>query len=153
MEWSKSGYLALSALNVKNGYIDVNQDAHYGGENLYQKWMGNVKLVKGDVLFTTEAPMGNVAQVPDGKGYLLSQRIIALQTDDDVTDSTFFAQYLRSPQIQNTLNSVASGGTAKGVSQKTLTPLKTVVPNDVREQKEIGKFLERMDVLITANQQ
>lgn len=152
MDWSDSGYLALSALNVKNGYIDANRDAHYGGEELYQKWMGNVKLVKGDVLFTTEAPMGNVAQVPDDKGYILSQRTIALQTDEDVTDSTFFAQYLRSPQIQNTLNSVSSGGTAKGVSQKTLTPIRTVVPGNVREQKKIGEILVAMDNLITANQ-
>lgn len=151
MDWSESGYLALSALNVKNGYIDANQDAHYGGEELYQKWMGNVKLTKGDVLFTTEAPMGNVAQVPDDKGYILSQRTIALQTDDNVTDSTFFAQYLRSSQIQNTLNSVTSGGTAKGVSQKTLTPIQTVVPGDVREQRKIGELLVSMDNLIAAN--
>lgn len=103
-------------------------------------------------VFTTEAPMGNVAQVPDDKGYILSQRTIALQTDEDVTDATFFAQYLRSPQIQNTLNSISSGGTAKGVSQKTLTPIRTVVPGDVREQRKIGELLVAMDTLIAANQ-
>ena len=34
MDWSQSGYLALSALNVKNGYIDPSADAHYGDEEL-----------------------------------------------------------------------------------------------------------------------
>ena len=44
MDWSESGYLALSALNVKNGYIDPLADAHYGDENLYKKWMSGKEL-------------------------------------------------------------------------------------------------------------
>ena len=35
MDWSEEGYLALSALNVKDGYIDFNQDIHYGNQELY----------------------------------------------------------------------------------------------------------------------
>ncbi len=37
MDWSESGYLALSALNVKDGYIDFSQDVHYGNQALYDK--------------------------------------------------------------------------------------------------------------------
>ena len=65
MDWSEEGYLALSAFNVKDGYIDFNQDVHYGNQELYDKWMAGNELHKGQVLFTTEAPMGNVAQVPN----------------------------------------------------------------------------------------
>ena len=75
----KSEYLALSALNVKKGYIDDTVDAHYGNEELYNIWMKGNELYKGQVLFTTEAPMGNVAQVPDDKPYILSQRTIAMR--------------------------------------------------------------------------
>lgn len=46
MEWSESGYLALSALNVKNGYIDPLADAHYGDGKLYKKWMSEKELKK-----------------------------------------------------------------------------------------------------------
>lgn len=46
MDWSDSGYLALSALNVKNGYIDPLADAHYGDEKLYRKWMSGRELKK-----------------------------------------------------------------------------------------------------------
>ena len=38
-------------------------------------------LHKNQVLFTTEAPMGNVAQVPDNRKYILSQRTIAFKVD------------------------------------------------------------------------
>ncbi len=34
MDWSESGYLALSALNVKDVYIDFTQDVHYGSKDL-----------------------------------------------------------------------------------------------------------------------
>lgn len=70
MDWSEEGYLALSAFNVKDGYIDFNQDVHYGNQELYDKWMTGNELHKGQVLFTTEAPMGNVAQVPDNRRYI-----------------------------------------------------------------------------------
>jgi len=41
------------------------------------------ELHKGQVLFTTEAPMGNVAQVPDNRRYILSQRTIAFDPKPD----------------------------------------------------------------------
>lgn len=79
MDWDESGYLALSALNVKDGYIDFAQDVHYGSQELYTKWMSGNELHQGQVLFTTEAPMGNVAQIPDNRRYILSQRTIAFE--------------------------------------------------------------------------
>lgn len=109
MEWGTEGYLVLSALNVKNGYIDKSVEAKYGDQELFERWMGSNRLEKGDVLFTTEAPLGNVAQVPDDKGYILNQRAVAFKSSKD-TDNNFFAQLLRSPIVQNTLNANSSGG-------------------------------------------
>ena len=100
MSWDKKGYLVLSALNVKNGYIDKNIDAKYGSNKLYERWMGKRKLSKGDVLFTTEAPLGNVAQVPDENGYILNQRVVGFKLDDRKTDNNFFAQLLGSPSFK-----------------------------------------------------
>jgi len=84
MDWSESGYIALSALNVKNGYIDFSAEPNFGSEELYQRWMTGNELRKGQVLFTTEAPMGNVAQVPDNRKYILSQRTIAFNFKEDI---------------------------------------------------------------------
>ncbi|NDI37239.1 restriction endonuclease subunit S [Chengkuizengella sediminis] len=151
-EWSESGYLALSALNVKNGYIDPSADAHYGDEELYQKWMGGRELKQGQVLFTTEAPMGNVAQVPDNKGYILSQRTIAFDVDENKITNNFLRVLLCSPKVFNELSSLSSGGTAKGVSQKSLSQLKVQVPKSLEEQIKIGNFFEKMEETITLHQ-
>ncbi|MFI3605191.1 restriction endonuclease subunit S [Vagococcus fluvialis] len=145
MEWSESGYLALSALNVKSGYIDLSVDAHYGDEELYSKWMGEKILRKGQVIFTTEAPMGNVAQIPDDKGYILSQRTIAFEIKEDMMTNDFLTILLNSPLVSNHLSALSSGGTAKGVSQKSLRGLSVNVPSDIDEQQKIGLFFKRID--------
>ena len=119
LSWSDTGFLALSALNVKNGYIDFNADANYGDQELYNRWMGDNNLHKGQVVFTTEAPMGNVAQIPNDALYILSQRTIAFEVKHHLIREDFLATLLRSPKIFNELTSLSSGGTAKGISQKS----------------------------------
>ena len=152
MDWSESGYLALSALNVKDGYIDFSQDVHYGNQALYDKWMNGNELHKGQVLFTTEAPMGNVAQVPDNKRYILSQRTVAFDVKEDVITENFLATLLRSPVVLNTFTSLSSGGTAKGISQKSLAGVDIKVPMDLREQTLLADYFRNIDNLITLHQ-
>ena len=150
LSWSDTGFLALSALNVKNGYIDFNADANYGDQELYDRWMGDNHLHKGQVVFTTEAPMGNVAQIPNDDLYILSQRTIAFEVKRDSIREDFLATLLRSPKIFNELTSLSSGGTAKGVSQKSLSNLKVCLPTSLEEQSVIGSLFRTLDDLLTS---
>ena len=152
MDWSESGYLALSALNVKDGYIDFMQDVHYGNQELYDKWMTGNELHKGQVLFTTEAPMGNVAQVPDNRRYILSQRTIAFDVKEDLITENFLATILRSPNVIAKLTALSSGGTAKGVSQKSLSKVEIIIPSDLEEQEQLANTFLELDHLITLHQ-
>lgn len=147
MEWSAEGYLALSAVNVKKGYIDFNVEAKYGNLDLYTRWMRGNELYKGQVLFTTEAPMGNVAQVPDNKGYILSQRTIAFNSNEKITDN-FLASLLSSENVYNDLLKLCSGATAKGVSQKNLNRLYVTIPHSISEQEEIAEFFRKINQLV-----
>ena len=150
LSWSDAGFLALSALNLKNGYIDFNSDANYGDQELYDRWMGDNHLHKGQVVFTTEAPMGNVAQIPNDDLYILSQRTIAFEVKHDLIIEDFLATLLRSPKIFNELTSLSSGGTAKGVSQKSLSNLKVCVPASLEEQSAIGSLFRTLDDLLAS---
>ena len=152
MDWSERGYLELSALNVKDGYIDFSQDVHYGNQALYDKWMSGNELHEGQVLFTTEAPMGNVAQVPDNKRYILSQRTIAFDVKENIITEKFLATLLRSTAIFNTLTSLSSGGTAKGVSQKSLAGVDVQIPMNLNEQTLLADYFRNLDHLITLHQ-
>jgi len=152
MDWSESGYLALSALNVKNGYIDKTNDVHYGNQELYERWMLGNELHKGQVLFTTEAPMGNVAQVPDNEKYILSQRTIAFDVKNDLISEDFLAVILRTPNVFEMLTALSSGGTAKGVSQKSLSYAEFTIPSNLKEQEKIATFFLGLGNLITLHQ-
>ena len=149
LSWSDTGYLALSALNVKNGYIDFKAAANYGDQELYERWMGDNHLHKGQVVFTTEAPMGNVAQIPNDNLYILSQRTIAFEVKRDLIREDFLATLLRSQKIFNELTSLSSGGTAKGVSQKSLSNLKVCLPTSLDEQSAIGSLFRTLDDLLS----
>ena len=150
LSWSDTGFLALSALNVKNGYIDFNADANYGDQELYNRWMGDNNLHKGQVVFTTEAPMGNVAQIPNDDLYILSQRTIAFEVKHHLIREDFLATLLRSPKIFNELTSLSSGGTAKGISQKSLSNLKISLPASLDEQSAIGSLFRTLDDLLAS---
>lgn len=152
MEWGNSGYLVLSALNVKDGYIDKEIEAKYGSQQLFEKWMGNRRLEKGDVVFTTEAPLGNVAQIPDNKGYILNQRAVAFKVEPKKMDKNFLAQLLRSPLFQSRLQANASGGTAKGIGMKKFAKMTSKMPKNIEEQQKIGTFFKQLDNAIALHQ-
>lgn len=149
LSWSRNGnYRALSALNVKNGFIDKNIDVHFGNYDLYKKWMGKTELKKGDILFTTEAPMGNVAIIKDNEKYILSQRAIAFRVNEKNINSLFLLYRLNTVSVKNKLMSLSTGGTAQGISQKNLSYLFISISNSLDEQKRIGNILAKVDHLI-----
>lgn len=152
LTWSEQGYLALSALNVKDGYIDRTVEQVYGNQELYEKWMGGKELRRGFILFTTEAPMGNVTQVPDNKGYILSQRTIALNTKKELISNDFLAVSLKSSYVFSQLTAFSSGGTAKGVSQKSLSKVEIRYPNSLEEQDQISKVFKTLQDTIALHQ-
>ena len=145
MKWESTGYLVLSALNVKDGYIDKAVDAKCGNQALFERWMGFERLEKGDVIFTTEAPLGNVAQIPDDDGYILNQRAVGFKTNPDNLNNNFLAQLLRTPLFQNKLQANASGGTAKGIGMKEFAKLDVTIPLEIDEQKRVGNFFNLID--------
>ena len=154
LSWSNNGkYRALSAINVKNGFIDKNIDVHFGNYDLYKKWMGNTELEKGDILFTTEAPMGNIAIIRDDEKYILSQRTIAFRVNAKNINGSFLLYRLNTVSTKNKLMRLSTGGTAQGISQKNLSYLIISVSNSIKEQQKIGDFFSKLDKLLDLQQQ
>jgi len=76
-EKSESGIVTLSAKSVKNGYIDYTS-AYYISEETYKKFMVRGFPKKGDILLTTEAPLGYVAKLDRDK-VAIAQRLLTLR--------------------------------------------------------------------------
>jgi type I restriction enzyme S subunit len=148
LDWGGGEIVALSAGNVKKGYIDFEAECYYGSEQLYKRWMRNGDVHENDIVFTLEAPLGNIALIPDKKKYILSQRTILLQLKKEYWPKYIF-QLLISDTFQKYILQSATGSTAQGIKRTTFEKLKTVVPPTLEEQKAIATALSDVDELIT----
>ncbi len=140
MDWGSGDILALSANNVQPGGIDVSREAYFGGERLYSKWMTSGDVRKGDVLLTMEAPLGNVAQIPDDARYILSQRVIALRFKPDKILNDFAFWQMQSTEFQRAMAKRSTGSTATGIQRAELVKLCFKVP-PVKEQSWVAQRL------------
>jgi len=146
MEWGKGNILALSANNVQMGKIDCSKEAYFGSDELYKKWMVQGTCEKDDVLLTMEAPLGNVAQIPDNKKYILSQRVILIKPKG--LTKNFLAKLLAGSHFQKELLNNATGTTAQGIQRHKLDKIEICFPKSVKEQNAIANVLTDIDSLI-----
>lgn len=145
-----SGVFLVTAKNVKDGYIDYEISQEYISEDNYDEVMHRGKPEIGDVLITTEAPCGNVAQV-NKADIALAQRIIKYRGHSNALDNTYLKHYLLSPEFQRVLKAKSSGGTVQGIKGSILHQQEIKYPT-YKEQVKIGQHLNTLDLLITLHQ-
>ena len=139
-----SGILLVTAKNIRFGYIDYEVSREYISSDDFDEVMrrGHAKI--GDVLITTEAPLGNVASV-DREDIALAQRVIKYRGKEGVLDNAFLKQKFLSEDFQSLISSKATGGTVQGIKGSTLHNLEIKIPRDLKEQIKIANFLSAID--------
>jgi type I restriction enzyme S subunit len=147
---SEEGVPVISAKVVKGGRvlypIEQTIDPEY-----YPVWMTRGLPKVGDVVMTTEGPMGEVAQLnAQTAKYALGQRIVCMRGRKGVLDNTFLKFLLISPTQQAILHSFATGTTVAGISQKSLRSIPLVLP-PYGDQVVIGRLLGGLDDKIELN--
>ena len=146
-DWASSGVRVVSAIHIKDGQINWAERERYVTPEMYRAWMPE-PLRRGDVLLTSEAPLGEVAQVPSDDDLVLSQRLFALRGRANLLDSTFLRYFLESPRGQEELRRRASGSTVLGIRQSELRKVSVLGPESVSEQRRVASVLSSLDRLI-----
>lgn len=139
-EKTDSGVFLVTARNIKNGKIDYEAAREYITEESYQDIMLRGKPEIGDVLFTTEAPLGEVAEV-DRTDVGLAQRIIKFRGHPRHLRNDFLKYFILSEAFQQGLYSYASGSTALGIKAERFIHLRQLLPT-LAEQQAIVAHLE-----------
>jgi restriction endonuclease S subunit len=140
------GTFLITARNVRMGFIDYEESQEFVPSELYDQIMRRGKPQIGDVLITTEAPLGNVAQI-DREDIALAQRIIKYRPKNSDLSSTYLKHYFLSDRFQRILNDHSSGSTAKGIKGRVLHQLPVVIP-PLPEQRAIAEALSDVDALL-----
>ncbi|HVF27427.1 MAG TPA: restriction endonuclease subunit S [Pyrinomonadaceae bacterium] len=136
---SDSGIFLVTARNIKNGEINYSLSQEYILEEEYEKTMQRGALEVGDVLFTTEAPLGEAANV-DRTDVAVAQRVIKFRARKGILNNYFLKHWILSPLFQQDLMSYATGSTALGIKGSKLFHLKLLLP-PIAEQQAILDFI------------
>ena len=142
---SSKGIFLVTAKNIREGYIDYEVSQEFIPIDEFEDTMRRGKAQIGDVLITTEAPLGHVAQI-DKSNIALAQRVIKYRAKNGLLN-TYLKYYLMSEKFQTILTANATGSTALGIKGSRLHQLPIAFPCIV-EQKKILNILNLWDTAI-----
>ena len=136
-----SGVRLITAKNVKMGFLQETPMEFIAAAS-YKGWMTRGIPQKGDVLFTTEAPLANVAQLDTDEKVAFAQRIIIMQPNAARLDSTFLKYLLLSQPVQQRIRTKGTGATVQGIKASLLKLIEILFPQSLTTQEEIVSKLD-----------
>jgi len=138
-EKTESGMRLITAKNVKIGYLQM-EPREYVHPSIYKTWMTRGIPRIGDVLFTTEAPLANVAQLDTDEKVVFSQRIIIFQPMPNKLDQTFLKYLLLSKPLQERIHAKSTGATVKGIKARWLKKIPIEFPALAEQRVLVAKL-------------
>lgn len=128
-DFTESGHRVISAKLLKAGRVDLQADEpRYVNATVYAKWMKG-PLLRGDVLMTSEAPLGELAFVDKTLDWCLGQRLFAIRPKKHLLDGCYAFYALQTPKVREDLLGRATGTTVQGIRQSELRRVKLPVPD------------------------
>ena len=138
----EAGVPLLTAKNVRDGYLD-EEPREFIAESAFNSWMTRGIPKPDDVLFTTEAPMGNVAWVPKYR-IALAQRVLTLCPKPNELSQDFLFWLLHWRRSTERLELLTSGSTVVGLKQSVFRKVEFRFPG-LKEQTRISAILNSLD--------
>ena len=136
-----SGVPLVTAKNIKNQVIDYSASREYIPEELYSQWMIRGLPDFGDVVITTEAPLGETAVITN-TNVALAQRVILLKANMKKISNEYLKYHFVGHFGFSELQTRATGSTAIGIKASHLKASLITIPT-IREQIAIANFLDR----------
>lgn len=141
---SAEGIFLITASNIKKGYMDYTRKEYISKEE-YDNRQSRGITKKGDLLFTTEAPLGNVS-LCDLEISSCGQRVITMQAYcENTVCLELFMYFLLSPAFQKELTDNCTGTTAKGIKAEKLKHLLIPFPPIEEQQRIVDRVNELME--------
>jgi type I restriction enzyme S subunit len=148
-DFHKEGYPVLSAKHVKTDGL-VNMEAlRYSNNEMYKRWM-KVEVKEGDIVLTSEAPLGEAFYINGKEKYVLGQRVFGLRPKTDLVEPLYLLTWLTSVRGRERLFARATGSTVLGIKQSELLKVEVDLPPKF-VQKKIGQTRSCISSKITNN--
>lgn len=136
-------YRMIRTSNVRNGKIDLS-NVKYVTKEVFEKWSKRGKLSFGDLIFTREAPVGEVGLLYDANKVFLGQRTMMYRANP-LTCSNFYLLYsLQTRFCKKQIDDFSNGGTVAHMRVPDCGKIKIPIP-PLPEQQKIASFLTSVD--------
>lgn len=143
-----SGIPLVTAKIVKNGIIQEPQE--FIAESYYDEWMRRGIPKKGSVVFTTEAPLGEVARIRTDNKLAFAQRIIVLEPKTKQLSADYLFYALQDRVLKSRIEARSTGTTVIGIKAAELKKVEIDLPS-LGEQEKIAAILRLLDEKIELN--
>lgn len=128
----------------------IQEPQEFIAENYYDEWMRRGIPQKGDVVFTTEAPLGEVARIKTDDKLAFAQRIIILEPNTQRLNAGYLFYALQDSVLKNRIAARATGTTVIGIKAAELKKVEIDLP-PLQQQEKIVDTLSCLDDKIELN--
>lgn len=135
------GIFLVTARNIRNGRIDYEASEEYADPESAESLLARGRPEIGDLLFTMEAPLGQVALI-DRTDIALAQRIVKFRGEPSVMRNHYLMFWFMSKNCQARLETLATGSTALGIKSSKLGMIECLAPT-LNEQDAIISHVQR----------
>ena len=139
-------YKMLRTSDIRNGQINT-EGLKCVSKETFEKWNRRGYLQKGDVIFTREAPVGEVGWLKDPKNLFLGQRLMFFRADNKKCDNRFLFYSLFFSENKRSIIAKSNGSTVNHLRVPDCENIEIDIP-DLQTQHNIASILSRYDSLI-----
>ncbi|PSF08957.1 restriction endonuclease subunit S [Marinobacter halophilus] len=152
-KWTDEGMIVLRNQNIRNGQLDLSSPSFTDTAG-YQSRIKRAVPQAGDIVFTREAPMGEVCLIPEGLTCCLGQRQVLLRPKKSV-NGRYLYWALQSPFVQHQIS--WNEGTGTTVSNVRIPTLKSLEiprrePHEAKIADTLGSLADKIQMNHRINQ-
>ncbi len=122
-----AGIFLVTARNIRDGRIDYEASEEFVDPDSAASLLARGKPELDDLLFTMEAPLGQVALI-DRTDIALAQRVVKFRGVPTLMRNSYLLYWLMSTGCQSRLETLATGSTALGIKASKLGMIECLAP-------------------------
>ena len=146
-----NGVYLLSAKNIKNGCVSIDENDRQISIEEYEKIHTKFKLRNGDVLMTIVGTIGEAAILENAENITFQRSVAFLRPNDEILNS-FLLQTIYTKSFQKELDNRKATGAQPGIYLGEVAQISVMLPKNLEEQRKISSHLTNIDNLITLHQ-
>jgi type I restriction enzyme S subunit len=147
----EEGYPSIRTPNIGRGRF-ILDGVNRVSEETYRQWTRRAIPQPGDLIMAREAPVGNVAMIPEGLRACLGQRTLLIRPDPSKIEPAYLSYFLNGPHGQGLIHGKTNGATVAHLNMKDVRSLPIPQLPPLPVQRRIAGILAAYDELIENSQ-